>query len=177
MRSSLAALLAAGVIVGLGGCSFGGDEPAERVQQPTLLSAAAVERQPPGSPARALFEWWRVMQFDDPRAGARLYAQALRITPAQLERQLAVATPAFDPRPLFVESQQRGELAIVRVLLESRARNPNGRVDVVRAPRSFELVRARGGWRLADNRYLERSVRGQRALAEALRDQARESQP
>jgi hypothetical protein len=76
-----------------------------------------------------------------------------------------------------VESQQRGELAIVRVLLESRARNPNGRVDVVRAPRSFELVRARGGWRLADNRYLERSVRGQRALAEALRDQARESQP
>ena len=135
----------------LSGCSFGGDEVAQRVQQPTLLSAAAVERQPAGSPGRAFLEWWRAMQFDDVRAGARHYAAASAVTREQLDRQLQLATGAFGARPRVVDVDEAGERATVLVLLETRARNPNGRVDVLRVPRSFELVREEGDWRLADN--------------------------
>ena len=162
----------------LAGCSFGGDEVAERVQQPTLLSAAAVERQPAGSPARALFEWWRAMQFDDSRARRRA------TTPPRWAHARAARAPArrwprgaFGARPRVVEVDESGDRATVSVLLESRTRNPNGRVDVLRVPRSFELVREDGDWRLADNRYLERAVRDQESLAEALRDQQGGTQP
>ena len=161
----------------LPGCSFGGDELVERVQQPTLLSAAAVERQPAGSPGRAFLEWWRVLQFNDARAGARRYAAAAAVTPERLDRQLEAASGAFSARPQVVEVNESGGRATVLVLLENRTRNPNGRVDVLRVPRSFELVREEGDWMLADNTYLERAVRDQESLEQALRDQQGGTQP
>jgi hypothetical protein len=176
VRFALVALLALGAGA-LGGCSFGGDEVAERVQQPTLLSAAAVERQAPGSPSRALFEWWRALQFSDSRAAARHYAGALGVTPERLDEQLAEAGGAFSARPRVVEVDERGDRATVLVVLETRTLNPNGRVDVLRVPRSFELVRDDGDWRLADNRFLKRAVRDQARLEEALRDQQGGLQP
>ncbi len=176
MRAWIAAVLALGACC-LPGCSFGGDEVAQRVQQPTLLSAAAVERQQAASPARALFEWWRAMQLANFRSGARHYPGELQLTPEQLERQVRVATGAFSARPLVVEVDENGSRATVAVLLENRTRAPNGRVDVLRVPRSFELVRENGDWRLADNNYLERAVRDQESLAEALRGQQGSAQP
>lgn len=177
MRGVLAgALMLCALLVA--GCSFGGDEVAERVRQPTLLSASAVAKQPAGSPSRALFGWWRAMQYADTRAAARYYAAALAISAGELDDQLAVATDAFRARPRLMETRDDGGgRAAVLVLLESRTRSPNGRVDVLRVPRSFALRREDGGWRLADNRYLERAVRDQEALAEALRDQAEETAP
>ncbi len=177
MRPALAGLLVLCTFL-VAGCSFGGDEVAERVRQPTLLSAAAVAEQPVGSPSRALFAWWRAMQYADTEAAARYYDAALGITAGELEAQLAVAIDAFRARPRLMETRDDGaNRATVTVLLESRTNNPNGRVDVVRLPRSFALRRGNGEWRLADNRYLERAVRDQEALAEALRDQAGESAP
>ena len=177
MRGVLAgALMLCALLVA--GCSFGGDQVAERVRQPTLLSAAAVAKQPAGSPSRALYAWWRAMQYADTRAAARYYDAALGVTPVELDDQLAVATDAFTARPRLVETRDDGGGgATVLVLLESRTKNPNGRVDVLRVPRSFALRRDGGGWRLADNRYLERAVRDQEALAEALRNQAEETAP
>jgi hypothetical protein len=164
-------LIALGACLPPAGCSFGGDEPAERVEQPTLLSAARVERLPAGSPERALFEWWRAMQFDDAAAGAHFYAAGAAVTGEQLDRQLGVARAAFRARPGLVDVSRQSERATVAVLLEQRAVAPNGRVDIKRTPRAFDLIREKGRWRLADNAYLERAVRDQRALARALRKQ------
>ena len=123
------------------GCSFGGDEVAQRVQQPALLSAASIGRLPAGSPERTLFEWWRAMQFDDVAAAAPRYARTAGVTAAGLDAQLSTAGRAFDPRPRLVEVDRRDERATVSVLLDLRTSNPNGRVDVTRSARAFALVR------------------------------------
>jgi hypothetical protein len=177
MRPALAGLVVLCTFL-VAGCSFGGNEVAERVRQPTLLSAATVAKQPAGSPSRALFAWWRAMQYADTGAAARYYDPALGITSGELEDQLAVATDSFKARPRLMETRDDGGgRATLLVLLESRTKNPNGRVDVLRVPRSFALRRRNGEWGLADNRYLERAVRDQEALAQALRDKAGESAP
>lgn len=162
--------LAVVLALGPGGCSFGGDEIAERVQEPMLVSRQAVERQAPGSPARALLEWWRTMQFDDAPAAAGLYSERVEIDPKRLADELELAGAAFDARPGIVEVQEEGRRATVLALLERRTRNPNGRVDVLRRARAFHLVREDGAWKLADNRYLERAART--VLGEALREQS-----
>jgi hypothetical protein len=152
------------------GCGFGGDEPTERVQQPTLLRAADVNRHAAGSPARALLEWWRAMQFDNATAAAGYYAASLRLEPEQIDRQLVLSRTAFNGRPRVIQVDERDDRATVLVLFEQRIANPNGRVDVVRSPRGFNLVRENGEWKIADNLYVERAVRTQRRLNEALRD-------
>jgi hypothetical protein len=167
----LPALLALGLCLLPAGCSFGGDEVAQKVQGPALLSAASIGRLPAGSPERALFEWWRAMQFDNVAAATPQYARRAGVTDARLDAQLSNAGRAFDARPRLVEVDRRGERATVSVLLELRTSNPNGRVDITRSARAFELVREGGRWRLADNRYLDGAVRQQRELARALRGQ------
>jgi hypothetical protein len=175
VRAGLSAVLALGVCLLPAGCSFGGDEVAQKVQQPALLSAASIGRLPAGSPERTLFEWWRAMQFDDVAAAAPRYASRASVTAARLDAQLSTAGRAFDPRPRLVEVDRRDGRATVSVLLELRTSNPNGRVDVTRSARAFALVLEGGRWRLADNRYLEGAVRQQRELARALR--GREGSP
>ena len=104
MRGVLAGTLVLCALL-VAGCSFGGEQVAERVRQPTLLSAAAVAKQPAGSPSRALYAWWRAMQYADTRAAARYYDAALGVTAVELDDQLAVATDAFTARPRRVETR------------------------------------------------------------------------
>ena len=121
VRPALAGLLVLCTFL-VAGCSFGGDEVAERVRQPTLLSAAAVAEQPVGSPSRALFAWWRAMQYADTEAAARYYDAALGITAGELDAQLAVATDAFRARPRLMETRDDGAN---RATVTGAAREPD----------------------------------------------------
>jgi hypothetical protein len=160
-------------LVSLSGCgSLGSNEVTERVQAPEVLSAKQTQRWPAGAPARVVFEWWRALQFDNATVAARYYAKSLKITPAELDGQLRLgANPlGLDRRPRLVGVDRHGDRATVDVMLEGSTVNPNGRVDVERVARGFNLVREDGEWRLAENLYLSGRVR----LVLALRGQSRQ---
>lgn len=176
MRRCAAALL---VLTGLlGGCSFSEDEPTERVSRPKLVTTAQVDRHPEGSPTRAFFEWWRSMQFDNPAQAARYYSRELGLTPLKLDKQLRYGTGALslNQRPRVLEVDEDGDTATLFTVLESSTRNPNGRLDTVRSPRAFNLVREDGAWKLSDNMFIERGVRNQKIFARAVERAQREEQ-
>jgi hypothetical protein len=162
-----------------GGCGFGGDDDVtERVQQPSLLTRADIERYPAGSPQRAFFEWWRTVQYDNAVAAVRFYSDDLALTARKLDRMLAYGADGLGLRkqPKLVEVDVNGRRATVFLLLQSRVLNPNGRVDTVRTARSFNLVREGGQWKLADNLYVERGAAVSKKLFEAAERQRRRQQ-
>ena len=162
----------------LSGCgALSSDEVTRRMQEPLLLSRASVERQPPGTPQRTLFAWWRALQYADARAATRYYARSVGMTPGKLKRQLGLGAAALGllGRPGLVDIEGDDRRATVMVVLETRTDNPNGRIDVTRTARSFDLVRTNGDWKLADNGYLRGAVqRLRRSIIEAARQQQSE---
>jgi hypothetical protein len=153
----------------LGGCgNLGAGEETDRVEQLQLLSAEDVARYPQDSPARAFLEWWRALQFGSAVNAASHFDSALKLTPARLQRQLDAGPDilALRARPRVVDVLRRGDRATVYVVFTEAERNPNGRADKVRTPRSFEVLREDGVWKLADNRYLTRALRAAKAFFE-----------
>jgi hypothetical protein len=152
-RALIASSLALLSCAGCGG--FGGDEaPPERVTGPALLTDKQIERQPAGSPQRAVFEWWRGLQFKNAVEAAPYFSSSLHMTPTKLTKYLPAVESAFTYRPRLIDVQESGDTAIVRLLLEKTTRNPNGRLDREQKAQAFNLVRQGGSWKLSDNLYL-----------------------
>lgn len=175
MRRRASALLALGACALTGCAGIGGNDAVkQRTTGPELLSKAQVQHYPAGSPARTVFEWWRSIQFDNPVTAARYYSTALGVTPKTLESQLQFGAGAqnLNAKPKLVEVDENGNRATVMVLLQNTVRNPNGRVDTSQTARAFNLVREQGTWKLAENLYLERGARIQKAFARAAQLQA-----
>ena len=165
-------------LLSLSGCgALSSDEAIRRVQEPLLLSRASVERQPPGTPQRTVFAWWRALQSGDARAASRYYARSVGMTPTRMERRLGLGSLALGllGRPRLVDVEGDDRRATVMVVLETRTENPNGRIDVTRTALSFHLVRTDGDWKLADNRYIDGAVqRLRRSIVEQVRQQQSE---
>lgn len=179
MRRAFVLLAALGAGA-LAGCAGIGDDDAvkTRITGPVLVTKNQIASLPQGSPARAVFEWWRALQFSNPIIAAGYYSNKLHITPGLLERQLQFGPGAHNlgARPHLVSTDITGDRAVVNVLLENQSSNPNGRTDKNETARGFNLVREDGQWKLAENLYLERGARIQRAFARAARLQAQERQ-
>jgi hypothetical protein len=160
----VATLATAAALMGCG--SLG--ELRGRVEQPRLLTERDIERYPRDSPARAVLEWWRALQFDNPALAARYYARRVEVTPQTLQRKLGVGPDVLGLKARFrvVDVIQERRTATVLALLTRVLRHPNGRTDKVRSPHSFDLVREDVKWRLADNRYIDRVVRNVRTFIE-----------
>jgi hypothetical protein len=176
MRRATAAI-AVIVASALAGCgAFGDDAVTERVQQPSLLTNRQVERYPAGSPARAFFEWWHAIQYENAPVAVRYYRRGLGMTVGKLDRQLSYGPGALglSARPRLVEVDEQGDNATVLTLLESVVENPNGRSDKVRRARGFNLVREDGEWKLAENLFLDRQARTYLRFSAPLREQQRE---
>ena len=149
----IASCLALLACAGCGG--FGGDDsPPERISGPALLTQKQVDKQPVGSPQRAIFEWWRALQFKNTPEAVPYFSPSLHMTPSRLTKYLPAAESALAYRPRLVEVQESGDKAIVRVLLEKITTNPNGRLDRERKAQAFNLVREDGSWKLSENLYL-----------------------
>jgi hypothetical protein len=170
------ALLLASALVGCG--AFDDDAVTERVQQIGLVTKRQVERHPPGSPARAFYEWWRAIQYENAGVAIKYYAPSVGMTLRKLDRQLSYGNGALGltARPLLVEVDEQGDTATVLTLLESVVENPNGRADKVRRPRGFNLVRDGGEWKLADNLFLDRQARIYLGFSAPLREQQQQQQ-
>ena len=149
----------------LAGCSglSSDDEVPDRVEGPTLVTKEQIERLPSDSPARSLFEWWRALQFDDLQGAVGYYARSVGVTPSKLDHLMVVgANPlGLGARLRLVDVETDADAATVFVLMETVARAPNGREEKRRVPRAFHMVREDGAWKLADNRYLKRTVETQ----------------
>jgi hypothetical protein len=170
---AILAALAVGALVGCAGIGTD-DDVKVRVTGPALVTKKQLATLPEGSPARTVYEWWRTIQFDNPTIAVRYYSKKLGITTRTLERQLefGAASQNLNARPHLVGTEENGDRATVLVLLENVSRNPNGRTDKTQTARGFNLVREDGEWKLAENTYLERGQRIQRAFARAARLQA-----
>jgi hypothetical protein len=166
ITTSLALLACAGS-VGCGG--FGGDDVTQRVTEPALVSKKQVERQPAGSPQRALLMWWRALQYKNAVEAVGYFSASLHMTPRRVSRYIQAADSSLVNRPLLVDEDTVGDKAIVRVLMERITKNPNGRLDRERKAQGFNLVREGGSWKLADNLYLGGLYRVYRAFTAPLR--------
>ena len=172
-------IVSCAVALAFAGCGgFGDDEVTERVQRSALLSKAQVERLPANSPERAVFEWWRALQFDNAVVAARYYADSLGLSEADIEGILRKGPQGrgLDKRPRLVEVQRQGDKAVVLTLLEVEQRNPNGRIDRQQQARAFNLVREDGEWKLAENNYLDRSLDIERRFREEFERQQGQGQ-
>jgi hypothetical protein len=176
VRRPIALLLALGA-GSLAGCAGIGtdDDLKVRVTGPALVTKKQLASLPADSPARTVFEWWRTLQFDNPTLAVRYYSDKLRITREKLDEQLqyGAGSQGLNARPRLVETDMNGDRATVLVLLENQARNVNGRTDKTQTARGFNLVREDGEWKLAENTYLERGERIQRAFRDAAERQLR----
>lgn len=156
------AIVTGAAALALPGCGgFGEDEVTERVVRPPILAKAEVQRYKEGTPARAFFEWWRNMQYDNAVVAARFYADRLRMTPGKIDRQLQKPTvgAGLNKRPKLVEVDRKGDSAVVLTRLEVERRNPNGRVDKQQVARAFNMVREDGQWKLSENNFIDRIIR------------------
>jgi hypothetical protein len=167
MRGLMVLVLTLATTAALTGCGSLG-ELTGRVEQPQLLTKRDIERYPESSPARAVLEWWRALQFDNPAFATRYYAARVELTPKRLERKLAIGPDLLNlkARLRVVDVIKKGRTATVLVLLTKVMRHPNGRADKARVPQAFNLVHEGGNWRLSDNRYIDRVVRNVKIFIE-----------
>jgi hypothetical protein len=175
VRRPIALVLALGAGALIGCAGIGTDDSVKvRVTGPALVTKKQLASLPEDSPARTVFEWWRTIQFDNPTLAVRYYSSELKITRLTIENQLqfGAASQNLNARPHLVGTDMDGDHATVNVLLENLSSNPNGRLDKNQTARAFNLVREDGEWKLAENTYLERGERIQRAFARAARLQA-----
>jgi hypothetical protein len=157
------------LVVVLGGCGdLGTGAQTERVRQPQVVRKSDIVRHPEGSPARVFMEWWRALQFASASNAVRLYADGVKVNQERLQRHLEASAGVLGlrARPRVVDVTTRGDTATVFALFTDAELNPNGRVDKAGTPRAFDLVREGGDWKIADNRYIARTLHQARVFIE-----------
>jgi hypothetical protein len=164
------------LLLALAGCGgFGDDDVTNRVVVQGVVSSQQVDRQPAGSPQRAVLEWWRALQYRNPVEAARYYSADQHMTVKRMAKYIKPADPALVQRPKLVDAEISGNGAIVRLMLDQMTKNANGRVDHERKAQAFNLVHEHGEWKLSDNLYLDEIYKTYRAFTAPLREKQQKS--
>lgn len=160
LKSKIGLISALLALIALAGCGDLG-ELSGRVDQPQLVTKQELAQYPSDSPEHTALAWWRALQFASTDLAAGYYSDRLNVTAKSLDRQLAVGPELFDLRSglRVVDVVRRGDRANVLATRTRVLRFPNGRIDKVRLAQTINLRREAGRWRLADNRYIERTLR------------------
>lgn len=135
-RRAVVLALALAVVATAAGC--GGNDRTRRFDDP-VVSGAAVDRYPAGSPARSLLEGLRALQFNVPTTLATFIAPNFHVTAARLNPGIAVSSRVAarlgTPRVLSV--RQSGDHAVVTIALGATG---TGRVRMVRVADHWAVV-------------------------------------
>jgi hypothetical protein len=155
--------------------------PAPPATMPSELAASLVRsgdvgRYPAGSPERAFLSWWRSAQYDDVGAAYAGLSDALRarVTAERFAGQLQDAAGGLSGYlPRVAGQTSAGRRITLQVAIIGFAR---GRPSAI-VPRTFEMRRERGAWRLDDLSYVETKAGEGRRAAAAARAAARAAGP
>jgi hypothetical protein len=129
-----------------------------------LITSQDIARQKTPA-AAAILRWWQALQFQDTATATRSYANGVKAKHVRvLERDLAGFITLSQPQVL--ETQVRGKKARILATIQWTAFKPQG-TSVVELPVAFNLVRRPGGWKLADNEFLDYRLELQRAQEQA----------
>lgn len=125
--------------------------PADRIQED------AVERYATGTPERTVLEWFRALQGGETQRAAGFYSAGLAVDDQQIARERRSAARFFRRFSMLgvVDVWRAADRATVFTEIAARWAAPNGRGQDVRRPQAFTLVREGGGWRLADDLFLD----------------------
>ena len=153
-----------GVLLGLalvlGGCGGGGR--LEALEAPgaadQVLTHADVERQPEGSPERALFDWWRAAQYSNLPRYLEAFSTDVRteLEQGEARRELRRFADAIrSARPELVETEVAGDRATVSTRVVFRQPIGLTRYITTVRPQAFELTRENGRWVLVDDFFVD----------------------
>lgn len=157
------ALFAAACALALGACgdsdsSASSDAP----ETPPPLSDQEVRAAAKGSPERAILEWWRALQFQDPVTGYDFLSRKLKsqTSAEEFRTQIPLLQGRVTGRPEVVDIVKTGGGTKARALIQIAF--PSGTLN-----RTLELVREGGKWRLADDFFIRESIRAAQTAASA----------
>jgi hypothetical protein len=183
MKHALATVSLIGLcLITLAGCGSGGKDntsssvpalPQARDLQAMVLNSDDVNRFPADSPTRALYIWWRAIQFRDIPAAKHQYANGVNVN--DLEHQVASLSPPLSAsRPSVIDTSQTGNASKLYVIVQTlplaaTGAVRGGRTRAVETPVVFRLVKQGGDWKLADNSYIDQRTRAQEEAANAAR--------
>jgi hypothetical protein len=121
----------------------------ERLETMTIVTRAELNREPPGSPSRAVLRLWRAVQFRDPQAALA------RVSPQPNKKQLkgfedfivgTGALAAATTKPRIVDAKEAGSTAAVLVEFVRHRKVGDQVRSRVTGQLEVELVRSPSGW-------------------------------
>jgi hypothetical protein len=124
---------------------------AERARELSIVTRREIASEPPGSPARAVLELWRAVQYRDAQAGIASLTPAPPRNLRPTFEQFFVSSGAtwfsvLSPR--IVDVQRRGRIAAVRTEIVRTKRLGRLLERERDATVRLELVNVRGLWKL-----------------------------
>lgn len=152
MRSRALVLVLPVLVAGalLAGCGGSGDSTSATsdADRPNTITSEQIESFSPREPQRAVLEWWRAVQLNDPDEAVDLYLEPPRFP--DLAGQFNYVAGELDGTVAVVAVKRRGARAEVKV----RWRQPDG----TRTVETLRLEDADGAWKLLDARFLDEIV-------------------
>lgn len=127
--------------------------PAQEEKPPAAPRAATLSQQEVaaakvGTPERAVLEWWRDVQINDPEQALAFYAEPPALP--DLAGQFNLVSPHLGGSVEVVSVDEEGDPALAKV----RWTKPNGDARVV----TLRLEQSGGAWKLVDTRFVDELV-------------------
>jgi hypothetical protein len=155
----LFALVGAAALIGGCGNSPKPPPPGSPSASENLVTPDDIAATAPGSPGRALMAWWRSVQYADVTS----YLEALS-RPLRHELEASGAAKGYLPlaasqlvraKPKITQTETAGKRATMYTRVEIRTPLGSTRFQESSAPQAFSAVREGGGWKIADDLYIQ----------------------
>jgi hypothetical protein len=155
----LCAVAAAVALIAAAGCG-GGDPPPPGTPSAAndLVTLAKIDGQQPGSPEKALLQWWMDIQYNNLEGYLDGMAGPLRRTreadPRTRHSLLLVSGDSIRSQPKFEDSRRDAGTATLYTQVQTRQPVGASRFTTSDTPQAFTLVRENGQWKVADDAYV-----------------------
>ena len=164
-RRAVRALLLLVALLAASACGGDANETSGRAEQ--LLTSDDVQAYEEGTPEHALLDWWRHSQYRDLHGFLHYFRAAVRRKHADStlsRRKLELLAQVLrHARPDILETERRGDQAVIWTRVRSRLRTGENRYVPSSTPFAFSMIREDGEWRFVDDYFFE-------SVAEARRE-------
>ena len=127
-----------------------------------LLNEQQVRKFPKGTPARALFVWWRNAQFANLTGFLNGFESTVKAkieqSPKTKDALVYFAGAIRTARPIVLGVSREDDRAVVYTKIVYRQPVGASRFIVNTVPRAFSMVLEAGNWRLRDDQFMQATV-------------------